>query len=97
MAGTTVGDDPGAARALRHRVVCKGGRLPRGWVVVAECRNAACDGEGANAWVVKRPGSTEVIWAECPVPEGWTVARRTRSEALPGDGDNAITITRDDS
>jgi uncharacterized protein YbdZ (MbtH family) len=97
VAGEAVAGDPGAVRALRHRVVCKGARIPRGWVVVAQCSNPACDGDGANAWVVKRPGATEVIWIGCTVPEGWTVVRTTRSEALPGVGDNAVTIARDRS
>lgn len=96
MAGPPVTSDPGAARALRHRVVCKSARIPTGLVVVAECRNEACDGDGANAWVVKRPGRTEVVWSESPVPEGWTVVRATRSKALPGDGDNALLIAADD-
>lgn len=87
-------DGPG--REHRHRVVCKDGRMPPGWVVIAECHNAACPGEGANAWVVKRPATRELVCAASPLPEGWVRVRPGQCSSCPGDGDNAWIIERVD-
>jgi hypothetical protein len=81
-------------RASRNRVVCRARGVPAGWVVVGVYHNPACDGDGDNALIVKRPGTTEVVWLESPVPEGYDRVRPARSDHFPGDGDNAIVIRR---
>lgn len=83
-----------SARASRHRVICKGARVPDGWVIVSECHTPACEGEGENGWVVKRPADRELVCAVSPVPEGFAVVRGTHAGGCPGDGDNAFVIER---
>lgn len=80
--------------AHRNRVICKAARVPEGWVIVGECHNAACEGDGANAWIVKRAGDRAVVCEVSPLPEGYRRVRATRLEACPGEGDNAWVIER---
>lgn len=82
--------------ARRHRLVCKGGEVPPGWVVLGEARSEACPGDGANAWIIARPGARRVVCLDSPVPEGYRRVRRTHGASCPGDGDNAWLIERDE-
>jgi hypothetical protein len=84
-------------RASRNRVVCRSRDVPAGWVVVGVYHNPACDGEGDNALIIKKPGKTEVVWSSSPVPEGFERVRPSHSDHCPGDGDNAIVIQRSGS
>ena len=68
--------------------------MPDGWVVVGVYHNPACNGDDANALIIKKPGKTDVIWVESPVPAGYEVVRPTHSDHCPGDGENAIVIRR---
>jgi hypothetical protein len=68
--------------------------VPDGWVVIEVCHNQACDGDGDNAVVIKRPGRREVVWLDCAIPEGYTETKRSHSARFPGSGDNARTIER---
>lgn len=71
-------------KARKNRLICRSASVPDGWVVVGEHHSPACDGDGPNAWVVKRPGRREVVWAGLPVPRGY---RRVReAEIASGDG-----------
>lgn len=81
-------------RASRHRVVCAGRPVPDGWVVIGQYHNPACDGDGNNALIIKRPGQREVVCAESPIPEGYVRTRQVRSESCPGDRENAWLIER---
>lgn len=92
--GESVVNEPSPAH--RNRVICKGSRVPEGWVIVGECHNAACDGKDANAWIVKRAGGRVVVCAVSPLPEGYRRVRETRLESCPGEGDNAWVIERAD-
>ncbi len=70
-------------KARRNRVICASAVVPEGWVVVGEHHSPACDGEGANALVVKQPGRREVVTADSPVPEGY---RRVKETEITEDG-----------
>jgi hypothetical protein len=72
-------------KGRRNRLICRGRAVPEGWVVVGEHHSPACDGDGANALVIKLPGRREVVTAGSPVPTGY---RRVRETAVSGpDGD----------
>jgi len=83
-------------RERMNRVVCKGRGVPRGWVVLGEYHNPACDGEGANSWIITRPGRRELVCADSPVPDGYRRVRQARCASCPGDGQNAWVIERQD-
>ena len=81
-------------RASRHRVICAGRRVPDGWVIIGRYHNPACDGEGRNALIIKRPGRREVVCGDSPIPEGYVRSRSVRSEGCAGEHDNAWVIER---
>ncbi len=68
-------------KARMNRVICASAPVPGGWVVIGDHHSAACDGEGANARVIKRPGRREVVTADSPVPEGY---RRVKETEITG-------------
>ena len=68
-------------KARKNRLICKSSVVPEGWVIIGEHHSPACDGEGGNAWVVKRPGRREVVLASSPVPDGY---RRVGQTELDG-------------
>ena len=43
-------------KARKNRVICRTAPVPEGWVVIGEHHSPACDGDAANAWIIKRPG-----------------------------------------
>jgi len=88
-----VSDVTGKAR--RNRVICKTARIPQGWVIVGQCHSAACGDDDDNAWVIKKPGSRDVVWRGSPIPEGYRAVKDTTSAACPGTGDNAVLIERE--
>ncbi len=59
-----------------NRLICRGSAVPDGWVIVGSHHSPACDGGGANAWVVKRPGRREVVVEESPIPEGYRLVKQ---------------------
>jgi len=67
-------------KARRNRLVCRGRPVPTGWVVVGRHHSPACDGDGANALVIKRPGRREVVTNDSPVPDGYTKVATTTVE-----------------
>jgi hypothetical protein len=71
-------------KARMHRVICRRAAVPEGWVVVGEHHSPACDGSGANALVVKRPGRREVVIADSPVPEGYRRVRPSECDGADG-------------
>ena len=71
-------------KARKNRVVCRSAAIPEGWVVVGEHHSPACDGEGANAWVVKQPGRREVVVADTPIPDGYMKIKDTEIDGAPG-------------
>jgi hypothetical protein len=73
-------------KARKNRVICASARVPEGWVVVGEHHSPACDGEGPNALVIKRPGGREVVTADSPVPEGY---RRVQETEITVGGEKA--------
>ncbi|HSN55515.1 MAG TPA: hypothetical protein VLT32_12630 [Candidatus Sulfomarinibacteraceae bacterium] len=79
-------------KARRNRLICRGREVPEGWVVIGESYSPACDGDGANALVVKRPGRREVVTADSPVPSGY---RRVREAPLTGSDTPGWLIERD--
>jgi len=64
-------------KARKNRVICVSAVVPDGWVVIGEHHSPACDGEGPNARVIKRPGRREVVAADSPVPEGYRRVKET--------------------
>ena len=84
------------SKASRNRVVCGDRPVPDGWVVVGHYHNPACDGDGANALIIKRAGRREVVCIDSPIPEGYRQLAPTHSDSCPGDGDNARLIERTD-
>ena len=72
-------------RGRRNRLICRGREVPEGWVVVGEHHSPACDGEGGNAWVIKRPGRREVVCLGSPIPEGYRKVRETTISGSTGD------------
>jgi hypothetical protein len=70
-----------SAKARRNRLICRSAPVPEGWVIIGEHHSAACDGEGANSWVIKLPGRREVVRAESPIPPGY---RKTREAEVDG-------------
>lgn len=79
-------------KARKNRVICHERPVPDGWVVVGRHHSPACDGDGANAWVVKRPGRREVVVADSPIPEGY---RRVKQVDLDGEEVLGWLIERD--
>ena len=71
-------------KARRNRVICRSAPVPDGWVVIAEHHSPACDGEGPNALVIKRPRRREVVWVDSPIPDGYRRVRET--EMTVGEG-----------
>jgi len=71
-------------KARMNRVICSSAPVPDGWVVVGEHHSPACDGGGANAWVVKRPGRREVVLAGSPIPDGYRKVRETEISTAAG-------------
>ena len=63
-------------KARKNRLICRSRRVPEGWVIVGEHQSPACDGDGANAWVVKLPGRREVVVDESPIPDGYRKVKR---------------------
>jgi len=72
-----MGDRIDNPKARKNRVICRSRSIPEGWVVIGEHHSPACDGEGHNAWVIKRPGRREVVCADSPVPEGYNKVKET--------------------
>jgi uncharacterized protein YbdZ (MbtH family) len=68
-------DRPDNPKARKNRVICRSAEVPEGWVVVGEHHSPACEGDGANAWVIKQPGRREVVRAGTPVPAGYRKVR----------------------
>jgi hypothetical protein len=64
-------------KARKNRVICRSGSVPEGWVIVGEHHSPACEGEGANAWVIKLPGRREVVVEESPIPTGYHKVKET--------------------
>ncbi len=52
--------------------------------MVGEHSSPACDGDGANAIVIKRPGRREVVTADSPVPDGYRRARPAECDGADG-------------
>lgn len=71
-------------KARKNRLVCRSAEIPDGWVIVGEHHSPACDGEGANAWVVKRAGRREIVVEDSPVPAGYERVKETLLEASGG-------------
>jgi hypothetical protein len=64
-------------KARKNRVICRTAPVPEGWVVIGEHHSPACDGDAANAWIIKRPGRREVVIAGSPIPEGYRKVKET--------------------
>jgi hypothetical protein len=79
-----MGETAGNPRARRNRLICRFAPVPHGWVVIGEHHSPACDGDGANALVVKRPGRREVVLAGSPIPDGYRMVRETRLDGATG-------------
>lgn len=73
-----------ADKARKNRVICRSAPVPEGWVVIDEHHSPACDGDGPNAWVIKRPGRREVVWGDSPVPRGYRRVRETEIATAEG-------------
>lgn len=71
-------------KARKNRLICRSKAVPEGWVVVGEHHSPACDGEGANAWVIKRPGKREVVLRGSPIPDGYAKTKDTTTDTGSG-------------
>jgi hypothetical protein len=72
-------------KARTNRLICRSAPVPDGWVIVGEHHSPACDGDGANSWVVKLPGRREVVTAGSPVPDGYRRVRGAEIEGAAGE------------
>ena len=79
-------------KARMNRLICRASAVPEGWVIVGSHDSPACGGDGANAWVIKRPGRREVVMVDSPVPDGY---RRVKRVDLEGEADQGWLIERD--
>ena len=80
-------------KARRNRVICLGREVPEGWVVIGTHHSPACDGDGANALVIKLPGRREVVTDDSPIPAGY---RRVKQSSLDGESEQGWLIERVD-
>jgi hypothetical protein len=71
-------------KARTNRLICRTAAIPDGWVVVGRHHSPACDGDGANALVIKRPGRREVVLDSSPVPDGYGRIRETEIDGGAG-------------
>lgn len=91
------GQRPAADNSLRDRqLICRGGVIPAGWVLVDDTRSPTmCGGENPaiirlyNVWVIeridRRPVGTEIeVCAAMPTPMGWDVVDVYRKPELCG-------------
>ena len=96
---------PGAANAYANRqLICRGGSIPDGWVLVDDVRDPAqCEGSNPtalrlyNVWVIERyddrmVGTVIDICAATPIPEGWVLVDIYRAKELCGHPDAALTV-----
>jgi hypothetical protein len=79
-------------KARMNRLICRESAVPEGWVVVGSHQSPACEGDGANARVIKRPGKREVVMGDSPLPEGY---RRVKQVDLEGEAERGWLIERD--
>jgi hypothetical protein len=54
--------------------------------VIGHHHSPACEGDGANALVIKLPGQREVVVAGSPFPDGYRRIRETELDGEPGGG-----------
>lgn len=71
-------------KARKNRLICRSKTVPEGWVVVGEHHSPACDGDGANAWVIKLPGRREVVMEDSPVPDSYRRVKETTIDTGQG-------------
>jgi hypothetical protein len=64
-------------------VICAHREVPDGWVVIGRYHNQACDGDGANALIIKRPVKRETVCEGSPIPEGWMKVREAETGECP--------------
>lgn len=96
---------PGAANAYANRqLICRGGRIPDGWVLVDDVRDPSqCEGSNPsalrlyNVWVIERyddrmVGTVIDICAATPTPEGWELVDVYRAKELCGHPDSALVV-----
>ena len=96
---------PGAANAYANRqLICRGGRIPEGWVLVDDVRDRSqCDGSKPsvlrlyNVWVLERfddrmVGTVIDVCAATPIPEGWELVDVFRAKELCGHPDDALMV-----
>ena len=96
---------PGAANAYANRqLICRGGSIPEGWVLVDDVRDPAqCEGANPsalrlyNVWVIERfddrmVGTIIDICAATPIPDGWALVDVYRAKELCGHPDAALTV-----
>ncbi len=96
---------PGAANAYANRqLICRGGSIPEGWVLVDDVRDPAqCEGSNPsalrlyNVWVIERyddrmVGTIIDICAATPIPDGWALVDVYRAKELCGHPDAALTV-----
>lgn len=96
---------PGAANAYANRLlICRGGSVPEGWVLVDDVRDPSqCDGRNPasvrlfNVWVIERfddrmVGTVIDICAATPIPEGWVLVDIFRAKELCGHPDGPLVV-----
>lgn len=96
---------PGAANAYANRrLICRGGSIPDGWLLVDDVRDPnACGGPNPsvvrmyNVWVIERiddrmVGTVIDVCAATPVPEGWELVDIFRAKELCGHPDDVLAV-----
>ena len=96
---------PGAANAYANRqLICRGGVIPDGWLLVDDVRDPnACGGPNPsvvrmyNVWVIERIddraiGTVIDICAATPVPDGWELVDIFRAKELCGHPDDVLAV-----
>lgn len=60
--------------------ICKGTPVPSGYVIVAETVSEGCSPGGhLNAWVIKRPASSEIVCYQSPIPPTYVIKKEIQT------------------
>ena len=101
---TTAQTKAGVTVKGKRQILCRGAKIPAGWILVDDLRDASqCDGNNTaavklyNVWAVEqyegRPsGATLVVCASSPTPEGWSLQDVYRNKDLCGHPDDIFAM-----
>ena len=69
----------------RDAEICKGMKIPQGYIIVSQAFLPACPGTGVdNAWRIREPYYYDTACFGPPIPAGWVKVRSTWTQNCPG-------------